>query len=65
MVAEGLDKFMHKVESLWGTESPPITLVTQMLQTLPVQRPSAMEVLQHLGWRHHSSARTRRYPGSP
>ena len=47
MVAQGLDKFIHKVESLCGTESPPMTLVTHMLQKLLVLRPSATEVLQH------------------
>ena len=47
MVAEKLSEFIHKVESQGDTESPPITLVTQMLHMLPGQRPSAMEVLQH------------------
>ena len=47
MVAEGLDKFIIKVESLWESESLPITLATQMLQTLLAQRPCAMEVLRH------------------
>ena len=46
-VAEKLSEFIHKVESQGDSESPPITLVTQMLHTLPGQRPSAMEVLQH------------------
>ena len=47
VVAQGLDKFTRKVDSLRGTGSPPNALVTQILQTLPAQRPCAMEVLQH------------------
>ena len=46
-VAEELDKFIVKVESLWGTESPPINLATQMLQASSAPRPSAVDVLQH------------------
>ena len=47
MAAIGLDRFILKIESLRVTESPSITLVTEMLQTLPARRPSAMEALQH------------------
>ena len=47
MVAEELDKFIIKVESQWESESLPIILATQMLHTLPAQRPCAMEVLRH------------------
>ena len=47
MVAEKLSEFFHKVKSQGDSESPPITLVTQMLHMLPGQGPSAMKVLQH------------------
>ena len=42
-----LEKFSLRVAAQWDTDSLPITLATQMLQTLPAQRPRAMEVLQH------------------
>ena len=46
-MAEGLDRFTHKIAALRGTESPLIALVTQMLETLPLQRLGTPEVLQH------------------
>ena len=47
LVAQNLDKFTRQVESLRDSGSPPNVLVTQILQTSPASRPSAMEVLQH------------------
>jgi hypothetical protein len=45
-VAEKLAEFIQ-VEALCGTESPPLTMVTEMLETKLVQRPCAMKVLQN------------------
>ena len=44
---EKLEKFILRVAAQRDTDVLPITLATQMLQTLPAQRPRAMEVLQH------------------
>jgi len=46
-VEEKLEKFILRVAAQRDTDVLPITLATQMLQTLPAQRPRAMEVLQH------------------